>query len=515
MMLSFRSFSELLLVIAFSGHDRLANVLVDSTAFLTITEDFHLTDSEFRVRFAPSPTGHLHLGGARTALFNFLFARHHKGTFILRIEDTDRERSTQDSIQAIFDGLEWLSIGWDEGPFFQSERLGIYQNIADRLLGEGKAYRCFCSPEDLELRRQEAVAKGQPPKYDGRCRTRTDNPGSPFVIRFKNPETPEIVVSDLIRGKMRFNGNLLDDWVIIRSDGFPTYNFAVVIDDIDMKITHVIRGDDHINNTPRQITLFEALGAPLPRFAHIPMIHGADRAKLSKRHGATSVMAYRDMGYLPEALVNYIARLGWSHKDQEIFSRQELIEYFDLDKVGSSPAIFNPEKLLWLNAQYIRNASSYDLAERVKFFLKPVKNPIVYIPPDTRPDLPRIVEEWKSRSRTLLELADAIHPFLDQEFAFSPEVLSKQLTQDNIPLLQAFLEQFEQSAEWNKSSLEHIFHQTGTRFELKLSQLAQPLRAALTGQHISPGIYDVLLLLGSQESIRRIKRAILIAGGQT
>lgn len=474
-----------------------------------------MTDSSIRVRFAPSPTGHLHLGGARTALFNYLFARHHKGTFVLRIEDTDRERSTKESIQAIFDGLQWLSIDWDEGPFYQSERLNKYNEISRLLLESGKAYRCYCTPQDLEARRQEAISKGLPPKYDGRCRLRSDNPPDPFVIRFKNTEVSEIIVPDLIRGPMSFNGNLLDDWVLVRSDGYPTYNFAVVVDDVDMRISHVIRGDDHINNTPRQISLFQALGAPLPKFAHIPMIHGADRAKLSKRHGATSVMAYKDMGYLPHALVNYIARLGWSHKDQEVFTRDELINFFDLDKVGSSPAVFNMEKLLWLNAQYIKGTPSPELADLVKPFLKTIQSPIDYLSSDSPPGLAQIVEVWKSRSRTLLELAESVHPFLDKEFPYSEHVLSTHLTKQAIPLLQSFASRFKEIEDWNKPSLEEAIHETGKEFGLKLSQLAQPLRAALTGQHVSPGIYDVILLLGRREVNHRIQKAISMAGGHT
>ena len=472
-----------------------------------------MTDAPIRVRFAPSPTGHLHLGGARTALFNYLFARHHHGTFVLRIEDTDRERSTKESIQAIFNGLEWLSIDWDEGPFYQSERLDKYKAVSDSLLESGKAYRCFCTPQELETRRQEALAKGQPPKYDGRCRSRNDQPQGPYVIRFKNPEIPEILVEDMIRGSLSFNGNLLDDWVLVRSDGYPTYNFAVVVDDIDMNISHVIRGDDHINNTPRQITLFQALGASLPKFAHIPMIHGSDRAKLSKRHGATSVMAYKDMGYLPHALVNYIARLGWSHKDQEVFTKEELIQFFDLDKVGSSPAIFNTEKLLWLNAQYMKNTPSDELSDLVKPFLKPVLHPIEYESPDSPPRLSEIIEVWKSRSRTLQDLANSVYPFMDRDFSFSEDVLSKHLTKTSVPLLQAFKDRFEHLSQWDKPSLEHVIHEIGEEFGLKLSQLAQPLRAALTGQSVSPGIYDVLLLLGRLEVKQRIQNALSKAGG--
>ncbi|MHB8542961.1 MAG: glutamate--tRNA ligase [Leptospirales bacterium] len=467
-----------------------------------------MTTPGFRVRFAPSPTGFLHLGGARTALFNYLFARHHKGTFILRVEDTDQERSTDDSIQAIFDGLKWLSIDWDEGPFFQSERLDLYRSVANRLLSEGKAYRCFCTTEELEERRKESIGKGIPPRYDGRCRDRSHIPDSPYVLRFRTPDLPEIVVRDLIRGDMRFNGALLDDWVIVRSDGYPTYNFAVVIDDMDMGITHVIRGDDHINNTPRQITLFDALGAALPNFAHIPMIHGADRAKLSKRHGATSVMAYHEMGYLPHALVNYIARLGWSHKDQEVFSRQELIDFFDLDHVGSSPAVFNPEKLLWLNAQYIRNEDSVRLSEHLLPFLKPVQRSFSPTPVIKEPDLTRIVEEWKTRARTLTELAEAVHPFLDQEFSYSEDAAAKHLTAENRSLIALYRERFFMILSWTKENLESTISAIGIENDMKLGKLAQPLRAALTGQNVSPGIYDVLLLLGKEEVLRRLDKAL-------
>ncbi len=452
------------------------------------------------------------MGGARTALFNFLFARHHNGTFILRVEDTDQERSTGDSIQAIFDGLKWLSIDWDEGPFFQSERLELYRKVADRLLSEGKAYRCYCTSEELEERRKESLAKGIPPRYDGRCRDRSNFSEKPHVIRFRTPDLPQVVVHDLIRGDMKFNGNLLDDWVIIRSDGYPTYNFAVVIDDLEMQITHVIRGDDHINNTPRQITLFNALEAPLPHFAHIPMIHGPDRAKLSKRHGATSVMAYHEMGYLPHALVNYIARLGWSHKDQEIFSRQELIDYFDLDHVGSSPAVFNPEKLLWLNAQYIRNEDPSTLTNELLPFLKPVQHPFSPSSDGQGPDLPKIVEGWKTRVRTLVELADAVHPFRDQEFSISAEAHEKHLIPENQPLILLFLQRFLTVSEWTKENLEAVIGTIGLEQDMKLGKLAQPLRAALTGQNVSPGIFDVLLLLGREEVLRRLDKALTLIG---
>ena len=311
--------------------------------------------SNVRVRFAPSPTGYLHIGGLRTALFNWLFARRHGGTFILRIEDTDRDRSTDAAIEAIMDGLRWAGLDWDEGPHRQSDRLDLYRQKAMELLEREQAYWCVCAPEELEARRKEAQAKGEPLKYDGRCRERgLTAPTEPAALRFRSPQEGQTVVEDLIKGTIVFDNAVLDDLIILRSNGYPTYNLSVVIDDALMGITHVIRGDDHVNNTPRQVPLFEALEYPVPQFAHVPMILGADKSRLSKRHGATSVLAYQEMGYLPQALVNYLVRLGWSHGDQEIFSVQEMIEKFSFDHVQSSAAVFNPEKLQWLNAEYIK-----------------------------------------------------------------------------------------------------------------------------------------------------------------
>ncbi|WP_333798626.1 glutamate--tRNA ligase, partial [Trichlorobacter lovleyi] len=311
--------------------------------------------SDLRVRFAPSPTGYLHVGGARTALFNWLYARHFGGTFILRIEDTDTERSTQQSVDAILQGMEWLGLDWDEGPFYQTDNFPLYKQHVQKLLDEGKAYRCWCRPEELEAKREAAMAEGRKPKYDGTCRHRQDQPlDQPHVIRFKAPEEGETAFEDLIKGRIAFPNAELDDLIISRTDGTPTYNFCVVIDDALMRISHVIRGDDHVNNTPRQIQLYEALGYPVPIFAHVPMILGSDKARLSKRHGATSVIAYRDMGYLPEALNNYLVRLGWSNGDDEIFSREEMVQKFDIANVGRSPSVFNPDKLNWLNAHYIK-----------------------------------------------------------------------------------------------------------------------------------------------------------------
>src|SRR3990172_1344364 len=324
---------------------------------------------EIRTRFAPSPTGYLHIGGARTALFNYLFARHHKGKFILRIEDTDVARSTEESTQAILDGMQWLALNWDEGPYFQSKRFELYKEHAYKFLEMGKAYKCYCTAEELEQRRGEAIKQGKPPKYDGRCRNKKDEQGKPFAIRFKVlPGTT--LVKDIIKGKVAFENDEIEDLIILRSDGTPTYNLCVVVDDATMEITHVIRGDDHLNNTPKQILMYEAFGYHVPVFAHLPMILGSDKTRLSKRHGATSVMAYKEMGYLPHALVNYLARLGWSHGDQEIFSMEELIEKFSLDSVGKSSGVFNPEKLLWLNQHYIKNSGPEELAPLLLPFWK-------------------------------------------------------------------------------------------------------------------------------------------------
>jgi glutamyl-tRNA synthetase len=464
-----------------------------------------------RVRFAPSPTGALHLGGARTALFNYLFARHHGGEFILRVEDTDRERSTEESVSGIFDGMHWLGLEWDSGPFYQSQRMERYLEAAQALLSSGQAYRCDCSPDDLEVRRKEAMAAGRPPKYDGRCRTRNVPEDKPHVIRFLNSRKGDVVVADLIRGNVIFDAEALDDLVLVRSDRTPTYNFAVVIDDTDMEISHVIRGDDHINNTPRQILLFEALGAKLPAFAHIPMIHGTDRTKLSKRHGATSVTAYREMGYLSDAMVNYIVRLGWSHKDQEIFSRGELVEFFDLDHVGSSPSIFNPEKLLWLNAHYMKTAQGKDLLPQVIPFLPEEKEPLY--PGDKETGSPaeniiRAIDEWKGRTRTLLELGESLQPFLDRHFSYSPELAKKGFTPESISILRELSSRLDAVEFWDHEHLAGVLKSATEELSLKLGQVASPLRGALTGQTVSPGIHEVMILLGKKESLSRIKRAI-------
>ncbi|HAS54227.1 MAG TPA: glutamate--tRNA ligase, partial [Nitrospiraceae bacterium] len=391
--------------------------------------------STVRVRFAPSPTGALHIGGVRTALFNWLFARHHKGTFVLRVEDTDKTRSTDESIRIIVDGMKWLGMDWDEGPFRQTERMDIYRTQVDRLLKEKKAYYCYCSPEELDVRRKEAMAAGKPPKYDRKCYSLTAPvEGRTPAVRFLSHDDGETIVRDLIRGPVTFENKQLDDLIIQRSDGLPTYNFAVVVDDVTMNITHVIRGDDHLNNTPRQIQLYQALGHEPPAFAHLPMILGSDKTKLSKRHGATAVTEYADLGYLPEALVNYLARLGWSSGDQEIFSRDELVQKFSLDNVGKAPAVFNPEKLIWLNHHYIQQADPARLAGLVLDLLK--KDGAVQ--DGKEPDaawMQKLVKILTERSHTLLEMKTSSLPFIQDEILMEEKAKAKHLTSDVAPLL--------------------------------------------------------------------------------
>ena len=394
--------------------------------------------SEVRVRFAPSPTGYLHIGGVRTALFNWLFARHHHGKFILRIEDTDQSRSTDDSIQAIIEGMRWLGLDWDEGPFRQTERMSLYQQHADRLLTEGKAYRCYCLPEELEERRKAALAGGKTPKYDGRCRELTRPiEGRAAALRFKAPHEGETIIDDLVKGKVTFDRQLMDDLIIIRSDGWPTYNFCVVVDDALMNITHVIRGDDHLNNTARQIPMFEAFNYPLPKFGHLSMILGPDKARLSKRHGATSIMEYKKMGYLPEAMINYLVRLGWSFKDQEIFSLPELIEHFSIESVGSSAAVFNPEKLLWLNAHYIKTGDPDRFVQLMRSQMDDLGLVDGVKIDETK--LKEIYNGLKERSRDLNELVHSAIGYFKDEIQIDPEA-RKKLAPEALPLLQEIKE---------------------------------------------------------------------------
>ncbi len=454
-------------------------------------------------RFAPSPTGYLHIGGARTALFNWLYARHTGGTFILRIEDTDRARSTEASIQAILDAMTWLGLDWDEGPYYQTERMDLYREAAQKLLETGWAYRCYCTPEELEEKRKKALKEGRKPKYDGTCRNRTDFPDDqPYVLRFKCPEEGTVVVEDLVKGTVRFDVRELDDLVIVRPDGVPTYNFAVVVDDATMGITHIIRGDDHLNNTPRQILIYQALGYPLPRFAHVPMILGQDHKRLSKRHGAVSVLAYRDEGYLPQALTNYLVRLGWSHGDQEIFSLQELIDLFTLEGIGKSAGVFNPEKLLWLNGHYIRSMTDEALAEALQPFLD-AEN---LAPP--KGQLLMAIRTLKERSRTLKEMAEGMRFYFTERVDYEPKAAKKFLKPTMIPYFSQLVACLESLEAFDESRVESCFRKVTEENQIKLGKIAQPVRVALTGKTVSPGLFEVMEVLGKEKTLERLRAAL-------
>ncbi len=464
--------------------------------------------SQVRVRFAPSPTGFLHIGGVRTALFNWLFARQQQGVFILRIEDTDQSRSTDESIQAIITGMKWVGLDWDEGPFRQTERMDLYRNYALKLLETGHAYWCVCKAEELEARRKEAEAKGLSPRYDGRCRQlRITHPSGDVALRFKAPQEGQTVIDDLIKGTVLFDNAVVDDLIILRSNGYPTYNFSVVVDDALMGITHVVRGDDHLTNTPRQIPIFEALGFAVPRFGHLPMILGADKTRLSKRHGATSIMAYKDMGYLPDAMVNYLVRLGWSHGDQELFSRQELIEKFSWNHVQKSAAVFNPDKLLWMNAEYIKTSPSRQVAQALVPLLEQA---------GLRKDVEAVSEEWlaqsvvlvKERAKTLVEMVDWVKPYFGQEVQFEAEAAKKFLTPMVAPVLHKLLTRFEAFPGFSKPIWEETFKKLVEEEGIKMGALAQPVRVALTGRAASPGLFEVMEVLGRERTLHRLRVGI-------
>ena len=464
---------------------------------------------DVRVRFAPSPTGFLHIGGVRTALFNWLFARHHGGKFILRIEDTDRDRSTEESIDEIMESMNWLGLDWDEGPHRQMERRDLYDKNIEKLLNTGHAYHCYCSPETLQQKREAAQANKQNPRYDGTCRNLTDAPkDTPSVVRFKSAHEGTVIVDDLLRGKVRWDLAEMDDIILQRSDGTPTYNFVVVVDDADMRISHVIRGDDHLSNTPKQALLYDALGVPRPKFAHISMILGTDKARLSKRHGATSTLAYRDMGYLPVALINYLARLGWSHGDQELFTIKEMIEHFALENVTISAAVFNPEKLLWVNEQWIQKVQPLELASHLEPILRQEK-----VLPEghgrTMADIARVVPALNQRAKTLIDMAHGAEFYFTDEVEFDEKAKAKFLTPEVKPLFEKLIAGLEKMAEpLEHDAVETLFKQIAEDAGLKLGKLAQPVRVALTGKTASPGIYDVVLLLGKERTIERLKNAL-------
>jgi glutamyl-tRNA synthetase len=461
-----------------------------------------------RSRFAPSPTGNLHIGGARTALFNYLYSKHHGGVFVLRIEDTDIERSRDAYVDDILGGLSWLGLAWDEGPFYQKDRTDLYQEHAQRLLKEGLAYKCYCSAEMLEEKRKAALKEGGKPHYDRTCRDlKADDPangGKPYVIRFRTPATGEVAFTDLIRGTITFKCEELDDLIILRTDNTPTYNFTVVIDDALMGITHIVRGDDHINNTPRQIVIYEALKFPVPHFAHVPLIHGKDKTRLSKRHGATSLLEYRNDGFLPEAVMNYLARLGWAHGDQEIFSRQELIETFDLPAVGKSPSVFDMDKLTWLNAHYLKTLPEEDIADRLLPFLEKLG---IQAAGDAR--LAKIVINLRERAKTLKEMAQMSEYFFRDDHALDDAARAKFLTAATKPILTDFAEALQgivsmDDEERVKSELENLTK----KYNVKPVAVIQPIRVALCGKTVSPGIFDVMAVLGKETVERRLKKAI-------
>ena len=457
---------------------------------------------KIRTRFAPSPTGFLHIGGARTALFSWLYARHHGGEFVLRIEDTDQQRSTDESTKAILDAMAWLGLNWDEGPYFQAQRVDLHREMVQKLVKEGKAYYCTCTPEELEAKRKQALATGKKPKYDGTCRDKKlkKTPGS--VVRFRGKQDGATIVEDLIKGNIIFNNEELDDLIIERGDGYPTYNFAVVVDDALMNITHVIRGDDHVNNTPRQILMYEALGFDIPKFAHVPMILGSDKTRLSKRHGATSVMAYKEMGFLPEALVNYLVRLGWAHGDQEIFSLKQLVELFSMDAVGKSPAVFNPEKLLWLNAHYIREASPERLREEMKTLWPAEVNT------GDAAFTQKVIADLQPRVKTLAELANMADFYFADEIKYEEQAAQKFLTPDIFEHLKAMLDSIFPLQNFSKEGIEEFLKTFIAERNIKFKIIAQPLRVALTGKTVSPGIDEVMVTLGKDRVIKKIKNAI-------
>ncbi|MGE5304161.1 MAG: glutamate--tRNA ligase [Alphaproteobacteria bacterium] len=465
--------------------------------------------TQVRTRFAPSPTGYLHIGGARTALFNYLYARHYDGRFILRIEDTDRERSTPEAIEAILDSMKWLQLEWDEGPFYQTQRLSLYRDKIRELLTNGKAYPCICTPAELDAKRQAAQKEKRKPSYDGTCRPKEGIVPSlpanrPYTIRFRSPHTGATVVKDAVKGEVVFDNRELDDLIIARSDGTPTYNFCVVVDDIDMRITHIIRGDDHLANTPRQIQLYEAFGKPLPEFAHVPLILGTDKARLSKRHGATSVTSYRDMGYFPEAVINYLVRLGWSHGDQEIFSRQELIEKFSLDAVGKSAGVFNPEKFLWLNFHYMKTKPLPELARE----LVPYIEAKGYAVPGDHLWLQKMIATLRERAKTLVELVDSAHYFLSNEISADEKAAKKFLTSDVAIPLSRLIEMLSSLEDFSEASVEQAFSAVLQELGLPMGKLAQPVRVALTGSTVSPGIHEVIAVLGKERTLKRLRSAL-------
>jgi glutamyl-tRNA synthetase len=460
-----------------------------------------------RTRFAPSPTGYLHIGGARTALFSWLYAKRHQGKFVLRIEDTDRERSTQEAVDVILEGMTWLGLLHDEGPFYQSERMDRYKEVIQQLLDDGYAYKCYCSKEEVEAMREAQMAKKEKARYDRRCRGIENPPAGKEntapVIRFKTNIDGDVVINDHVKGKIIINNKELDDLIIARSDGTPTYNLVVVIDDLDMGMTHIIRGDDHLNNTPRQINILKAMGASIPEYAHLPMILDEQGAKLSKRHGAANLLNYRDEGYLPEALLNYLVRLGWSHGDQEIFSVAQMIELFDLDDINKSASSINPDKLLWLNQHYIKEGDPAHVASHLAWQMEKLS-----INTENGPQLTEIVKALAERSKTLLEMAQSSRYFFEDFAEFDDKAAKKNFKAAALEPLQKMLARFSDASEWNGGALHQIVLDVTEELGLKLGKVAQPLRVAVTGAGMSPSIDVTLELIGRERCLARIIKAI-------
>ncbi len=460
-----------------------------------------------RTRFAPSPTGYLHIGGARTALFSWLYAKRHQGKFVLRIEDTDRERSTQEAVDVILEGMQWLGLDYDEGPFYQTDHMDRYKKVIQQLLDTGHAYKCYCSKEELDVMREAQMAKKEKARYDRRCRNlEVPPPGKEDVapvIRFKTNIDGEVVINDHVKGQIVIKNKELDDLIIARGDGTPTYNLVVVIDDLDMGMTHIIRGDDHINNTPRQINILKAMDAPIPEYAHLPMILDEQGAKLSKRHGAANLLNYREEGYLPEALLNYLVRLGWSHGDQEIFSIDEMIALFDLDDINKSASSINPDKLLWLNQHYIKEGDPEHVARHLAWHMEKQG-----INTDNGPSLPAIVTALSERSKTLVEMAQSSRYFFEDFADFDEKAAKKNLKAAALEPLQKMLERFTAVTDWNGETLHQIVLDVTEELGLKLGKVAQPLRVAVTGAGMSPSIDVTLELIGRDRCLSRMAKAI-------
>lgn len=461
--------------------------------------------SKIKTRFAPSPTGYLHVGGARTALYSWLYSRHNKGEFVLRIEDTDLERSTQPAIDAIMDGMNWLNLNWDEGPYYQTKRFDRYNQVIDQMLSAGTAYRCYCTKERLEQLREDQMAKGEKPRYDGCCRGGNHNHSAdePHVVRFLNPQEGSVIFDDKIRGPIEFSNQELDDLIIRRTDGSPTYNFCVVIDDWDMEITHVIRGEDHINNTPRQINILKALGAPVPEYAHVSMILGDDGKKLSKRYNAVSVMQYRDEGYLPEALLNYLVRLGWSHGDQEIFTIDEMIEHFTLEAISKSASAFNTDKLLWLNHHYINTLPAEKVAVHLDWHIKQQN-----IDTSNGPSLVELIKLLGERCKTLKEMAESCHYFYVDFDTFEETAAKKHLRPVARQPLEVVRDKLSAITEWTDENVHQAIQDTADELEVGMGKVGMPLRVAVTGAGQSPGLDVTVHAIGKTRSVARINKAL-------